>query len=75
MITIKFITPTERFERTANLSDTIKQALDENDIEYTTATVHLDGVAVSVTDMHKSFEELGIKDKCTVAVVQKLTNA
>lgn len=54
-----------------SLSKTPKQALDEFGIDYSTGSVHLDGVTLDNTKMNQSFESLGITTKAVLTVVVK----
>lgn len=53
------------------LDSTPKQALDENGIDYSAGTIHLDGVTIGVGDVNKTFDELGCKDTARLMVVVK----
>lgn len=75
MITVKIITPADRYERTAEADEIIKDFLNDNDVVYEAATVHMDGVPLTVSEMNSTFADTGITDKCIIAVVQKLVNA
>ena len=54
---------------------TLRSVLEENDIDYTRGTMHLDGSTLQPGDMDKSFGEMGIKDKCFLLNVVKADNA
>ena len=54
---------------------TLRSVLEENDIDYTRGTMHLDGSTLQPGDMDKSFEEMGIKDKCFLLNVVRADNA
>ena len=54
---------------------TLRSVLEENDIDYTRGTMHLDGSTLQPGDMDKSFEEMGIKDKFFLLNVVKADNA
>ena len=54
---------------------TPKQALENAGINYTRATVILDGCTMTPEKMNKSFRDLGIAGDATLAVCVKLDNA
>lgn len=54
---------------------TPKQALENANINYTRATVILDGCAMTPEKMNKSFRELGVQEEATLAICVKLDNA
>ena len=54
---------------------TLRSVLEENDIDYTRGTMHLDASTLQPGDMDKSFEEMEIKDKCFLLNVVKADNA
>ena len=54
---------------------TPKQALENAGINYTRATVILDGCTMTPEKMNKSFHDLGIVGDATLAVCVKLDNA
>ena len=54
---------------------TPKQALANANINYTRATVILDGCTMTPEKMNKSFRDLGVQGDATLAVCVKLDNA
>lgn len=74
MITVKFITPTERFERTFEPNYTIKAAIEEAELDTDGAQVNIDGMPATISEMNSTFTELRITDKCSIAIVMKLIN-
>lgn len=54
---------------------TLRTALEDNGIDYTTGTMHLDGSSLKPGDLDKSFAELGITEKCYLLNVVKADNA
>lgn len=54
---------------------TLRSVLEEQDINYTTGMMHLDGCTLQPGDLDKTFAELGIKEKCYLLNVVKADNA
>ena len=54
---------------------TLRSVLEDNDIDYTKGTMHLDGSTLQPGDMDKTFEEMGIKEKTFLLNVVKADNA
>lgn len=74
-IQVRINTNTER--KTVIVADdqTPKQVLKDNGIAFDTAVIHLDGTALTVTDMNSPFEKLGVTESAILAVVTKTVNA
>lgn len=75
MIQVTIGTNTDRKRITIDPSKTIKSVLDENEVNYAVATLHLDGATLQPGDMNKSFAEMGITDSCYLIAVVKADNA
>jgi len=54
---------------------TLKSVLDEHQINYSVAPVHLDGSSVSSAELNKTFTEMGVVDSCYLIAVVKSDNA
>ena len=54
---------------------TVEDAFNEAELEYTGATILLDGVPLPVQQFKKSFAELNVTGDCTVAAIVKTNNA
>ena len=54
---------------------TVRELLEENNINYATTTIFIDGVTVQLGDMDKSLAELGITNSCYIIAAQKTENA
>ena len=54
---------------------TLRTVLEENNIDYTRGTMHLDGATLNPGDLDKSFAALGISEKCYLLNVIKADNA
>ena len=54
---------------------TPRQLLEEKEVNYAVANVHLDGASLRPGDMDKSFADLGITESCYLIAVVKADNA
>lgn len=54
---------------------TLRQALEDNGIDYTSGTMHLDGAPLGPGDLNKSFADLGVTERCYLLQVVKASNA
>ena len=75
MITIKVGTNLNRNAVLVNTSKTLREVLTENNINYATTTVFVDGVNLQVGQMDKTFEELNIGEGAYIIAAQKTENA
>lgn len=75
IIKVTIGTNTERKTITTDNSKTIKAVLTENDINYSSCVIHLDGLPLSVSELNSTFESLNITDECSLLAVVKATNA
>lgn len=75
MIQLKIGTNTKRNTIVVDANITPKQALENADIDYSMATVHLDGAALTANEMNMTFAEHGITETATLICVVKATNA
>ena len=71
MIKVTIGTNTNRKNITVDPSRTLKDVLKENDIDYSTGGIHLDGLAVGGEGLNKSFAEYGITEDCILMAVVK----
>ena len=65
-------------KRTTNIIDentTLRQALEDSEIDYSHGTLNLDGSTLSPGDLDKTFEQHGITEKCFLLSVVKADNA
>lgn len=74
MIEIKIGTNMERKTILAEETKTIKAVLEENEVDYASTQIHLDGVPLTATELNSTFEKVGITEKCYLLAVTKLTN-
>lgn len=75
MIQIKIVTNTSRKTITADANRTIREVLEENNVNYDVAPVYLDGAPLQAGDHDKTFAGIGINEKCTLTAVIKTENA
>lgn len=75
MIQVKVGTNTKRETLVLAESATPKQALNQAGVDYSTATIHLDGSVIKAAEMNKSLADLGITESCTLIAVIKTDNA
>lgn len=54
---------------------TLRQALEDAEIDYSLGTMNLDGSSLSPGDLDKTFADFGIGDKCFLLNVVKADNA
>lgn len=75
IVKVKIGTNLNRTEFNTTSDKTIRELLEENEINYATTTIFVDGVTLQLGDMDKSLEELNIQDKCYIIAAQKTENA
>ena len=54
---------------------TLRDALEDAEIEYATGIMNLDGSTLSPGDLYKTFADFGITEKCYLLNVVKADNA
>jgi hypothetical protein len=54
---------------------TLRTVLDDNGIDYTSGTMHLDGSSLKPGEIDKTFADFGITEKCYLLNVVKADNA
>lgn len=75
LVKVKVGTNLNRTEVTVPSNKTVREILEENEINYATTTIFVDGVTVQLGDMDKTLEELNIKESCFIIAAQKTENA
>lgn len=75
MIKVTIGTNTKRTNVIVPSNTTLRQVLEENDIDYSTGALHLDGASLKPGDLDSSFEELGITEKAYLINVVKADSA
>lgn len=56
-------------------STTLRSVLENAGVDYTKGTTHLDGASLNPGDLDKSFQQLGVTEKCFLLNVVKADNA
>lgn len=62
-------------EPIVNENTTLRQVLEDNEFDYLTGTMHLDGCSLQPGDLDKTFSDFGITEKCYLLSVTKTDNA
>ena len=75
MIRVTIGTNTNRKTVNVDPNRTIKSVLDENDINYITGTLHLDGATLQPGEINKTFADFNITESCYLISVVKADNA
>jgi hypothetical protein len=71
MIRVLIGTNTNRKSVTVDPGRTLKSVLEENNIDYSTGGIHLDGLAVGGEGLNKTFTQHGITEDCILISVVK----
>jgi len=72
------VTMGNNLKRTSEILDentTLREALEEAEIDYTVGTMNLDGSTLNPGDLDRTFADMGIKEKCFLLNVVKADNA
>lgn len=74
---IKIVLGTNTYRKTiiADKTDVVKNILIANEIDYTTTTIHLDGIPLSTTELNSTLEDLNITDTAYIVGIVKCDNA
>lgn len=75
MIKVTIGTNTNRKAVNVDPNRTIKSVLDEQDVNYATGILQLDGATLQPGEINKSFADFGITDSCYLISVVKADNA
>lgn len=75
MISIKIVTNTSRKTIITDASNTVRDVLEANDVNYENTPIYIDGAPLMIGDHDKTFTELGITEKCMLTAVIKSENA
>ena len=75
MVSVKITARNVRKNIIVDGSKTIRNIAEENDMNYETAPIYLDGAPLNPGDMDKSLSALGIIDHCVLTQVVKTDNA
>ena len=75
MIKVTVGTNTRRTSVIVEPNRTLRSVLEDQDIDYSTGTLHLDGSTATPGHLDKTFAELGITEKCFLISVVKADGA
>lgn len=75
MLKITVGTNTNRKTVMVTEDTTLRQCLEENDINYATGQTSLDGCVLQPGDMDKTFADMHVTEKAYLVCVQKMDNA
>ena len=75
MISVTIGTNTKRVKTSIDPNTTLRQALESNEVNYSVATIHMDGCSLQPGDLDKTFADFGIVDSCYLIAVVKQDNA
>lgn len=76
MINLTLITNGGRVHSIVPETNTIREILDENDIDYSVGTIMVNGMSFhNAGDLDRTLEDWGCKDRATIGVVAKVQNA
>ena len=75
IVNVKVGTNLNRKTVAVNSNKTIRAILEENEINYATSTVFLDGATLQPGDMDKTLDDFHIGDSCYIIAAQKTENA
>ena len=75
MVKVLVGTSTEKQNVVVPESKTLKETLQENNVDYSVAQVYLDGATLNSGELEKTFEDFDIKEECMLIAVVKQANA
>lgn len=75
MVQVKLSTNTQRKTITVDANTSIRNILEENNIDYSRTPIYIDGAPLQIGDMDKTLAECGITDRCMIAAIVKTDNA
>lgn len=75
MIQVRIGNTTETKTVILDGNTTLRDALENNEIGYDMATVYLDGCTINPGDLDKTFNILGITERCTLMAIVNTKNA
>lgn len=75
MIRVIVGTTTQRSEANYTPDKSLRYILEDNNIDYSTSNVLLDGANIKAGDMDKTLADLGVKEKCMLIAAVKADNA
>ena len=75
MIKVTYGNNVNRDSDIVDKSTTIRAFLESHHVDYSRGVMHLDGASLGPGDLDKTFESLGITEKCYLLNVVKADNA
>jgi hypothetical protein len=75
MIKVLVGTSTQKKNVIVEEGDTLKEVLDNNEVDYSVAQVYLDGATLQPGDLDKTFKDFSITESCMLIAVVKQSNA
>lgn len=75
MIQVTVGTTTERTKKNYSSDTTIRTILEDNNVDYSVATVMLDGANIKTNEMDSTLAALGKVEKCMLIAVVKAESA
>lgn len=75
IVNVKVGTNLNRTTVAVTSDKTVRNILEEQDINYATTTIFLDGATLQPGDMDKSLDDFNIGDSCYIIASQKTENA
>jgi len=75
MITVTVGNNLQRIPVVVSPDTTIRQILEENEMDYSRTAFHLDGASLQSGDLDKTLAQLGITTKCFLISVAKADSA
>lgn len=75
MVKVTVGTNTKRSNVTVNGDTKLKKVLQDEGIDYSKGTIHLDGATIKPGDLDKTFDELGITETAYLISVVKADSA
>jgi len=54
---------------------TLRACLEENDVDYGSGVIHMDGSSLRPGDLDRTFKDMGISEKCYLLSIVKADNA
>lgn len=75
MINVTIGTNTSRKRVVVDPDTTLRDILNENGVNTGVGTIHIDGVPVTVSDLGKTLNEMGVTDNAFIISVAKADNA
>lgn len=75
MLEITLGTNTSRTKVIVPGSTVLRDLLEDNNVNYSVGTIHIDGCPISSGDMDKTLSDLGITSKAFIIAIVKADNA